>query len=510
MNTFINKKSLFGAVATAAVSLSLIGCGSESPKCLDCFEVRVDPGSRSLEIVTGLIGLNIQAPEIAALDPVSESLEGLGEIYISDNDADYLGTRSTSSSASGSNGSNNGSGGNDGGNGGGSGGDDEDEDDYDPNDDVAAEDHVNNSAGLATVSTDGFTNALGGVVIAGMLGDIPAATEATSTAIALLGGQDFVGSILGASEAFQQLGPDGAENPLEGIGEGFADLIAGVIDETGQIDPSDFAEVAGDAIALLDEARNAAEIADLVIISNGTTDAINAFEAPDLNGAALLEALAVLDDALGLGDLELAGEAAAVVAALTATPELIGNPADLAAAIQAQAGLDDALGADLAAPEARLELVDQISQTVTNVNQFILGLIPETDEPVFDPLVGAIITATNAMETIAGTDPSGTILDALANDLDGSLVAETAARALANAYNDTFTLVLPIRDDAPEVAAALDDAMNNVDNVMTLGLSGLFDPVGAALQPIYDCLESESPEEARDALQGNGSSQCVQ
>lgn len=508
MNTFINKKSLFGAVATAAVSLSLIGCGSESPKCLDCFEVRVDPGSRSLEIVTGLIGLNIQAPEIAALDPVSESLEGLGEIYITENDASYLGSRSNGSSASGSGADNGGSNGNGGSNNNGTGGNDDE--DYDPNDDVAAEDHVNNSAGLATVSTDGFTNALGGVVIAGMLGDIPAATKATGTAIALLGGQDFVGSIIGASEAFQQLGPDGAENPLEGMGEAFADLIGGAINDDGEIDPSLFADLAGDAIALLDETRNAAEIADLVIISNATTDAINAYEAPDLNGAALLEALAVLDDALALGDLELAGNAAAVVAALTATPELIGNPADLATAVQDQAGLDLALIADLSAPEARLELVDQISKTVTNVNQFILGLIPETDEPVFDPLVGAIITATNALETIAGTDPSGTILDALANDLDGSLVAETAARALANAYNDTFTLVLPIRDDAPELAAALDDAMNNVDNVMTLGLSGLFDPVGAALQPIYDCLESESPEEARDALQGNGSSQCVQ
>lgn len=490
MKTIINKKSIFGAVATATVSLSLLGCGSESPTCTSCIEVRVDPGSRTLELATGLVGLDVQAPHVAALDPVSDTLEGMGEIYISDNAATYLGARGNGASAN-----------NNGGNA---------DEEYDPNDDIAADTHVANSAGLAAISTDGFTNALGGIASAGLIGDLSAATEATGTAIALLAGGDFIGSIIGASEAFDQLAPEGADNPMQGMDSNFIGLIDSVMNEAGQIDPAQFADIASDAISLLDDARNAAEIADLIIISNGTTDALQAAATPDLAGGALFEALAALDDALALGDLELAGNAAAIVAAITATPELIGNPADLVAATLALTGLDAALGADLAAPEARLELVDQISQTVTNVNQFILGLIPETDEPVFDPLVGAIITATNALETIAGTDPEGTILEALANDVDGSLVAQTAARALANAYDDTFTLVLPIKEDAPELAAALDNAKDGVVNVLSLGLGGLFDPVAAALQPIYDCVESKSDDGARNSLQGNGNGQCVQ
>lgn len=481
MKVLTRTRSTVGAIATAIAAFSLIGCGQESPTCLTCASAGLNAGARTLTVETALVGLNVQAPAIAALDPVSEPLEGFGEIYISENAATYLGSRGSASANDNSD-------------------DDSDDPNHDPNDDIPGDVHVANSAGLSSLSVDGFTNALGGVVVAGLLGDIPAATEATGAALALIGGSDFIGSMVGASAAFKQLSPNETQNPLAGTGQKVTDFVSDFLGADGQINPNRFSEFVSGAVAVLDEVRNAAEIGDLLIISNQTIPASQQFHHPELTALTL---------ALRLGDLEDAGEAAIDLANLI-TPDLIGDPGNIDAAIEDRDALIAAFADDLTLPAARRELLAQIAQTATNLNQLVLGIIPETDEPVFDPLVGAIITATNALETIAGTDPDGTILDALGNDLDGSLVAETAARALANAYDDTFTLVLPIKEDAPDLAAALDNAKDRSDEVVALGLGGLFDSVGGALQPIYDCLDAGSEAEAQEALQGGGDSQCVQ
>lgn len=224
----------------------------------------------------------------------------------------------------------------------------------------------------------------------------------------------------------------------------------------------------------------------------------------------LSPSLADLQTALQAGNLETALGEAQVLIPLAGLPSLL---AELGLVNSPLSGLlpdvTTALGGDFSNPTDRADVIELLAEVVSTVNELLLGLIPHSLDPTFDPLVGAIVALTNLLDNVGGNPAGTSVADALVNDLDGEQTGTAIAVALRGLFGDLFTGVFPVTEITNDMAVALADSSDAITDITAEGVSGVLTPITDTLAPIVTCLEAVEPVgSAIDSLLGLGDAAC--
>ena len=153
-------------------------------------------------------------------------------------------------------------------------------------------------------------------------------------------------------------------------------------------------------------------------------------------------------------------------------------------------------------PTNRQDVILAIEAVIVELNRTLLGLIPPTLDPRYDPLVGLIITLTNLLANTAGDGQDTTIAEAFVGNLDGDATAASIGTAYAQMIDDIFTLVFPVSEVSAEADQALRDSAAGVGDLATGGIAAILTPVTSVIGPMVTCLEALLATEATADLLG--------
>ena len=404
-------------------------------------------------------------------------------------------------------------------------------------------------------------------------GDTTAAETAISDVFTTLVADDLAATANALASQFGAEFP-AAANPFTALATQFDTLLSTVSDGQGNISVANIESASDIAQGALDSLIAAVEVMELLSIAEQSGVSLTAvqdltgavIDIPDLVGSDIVVGNAVLDNIspaftdmsnallaadaddvpgtfatissaasslisatnLGLSglDTQLTTVASTIdtldptgalgLAALIPSLTDLGLPAGLDLSSDPLASVASNLNTSVAAlnvadtPQNRQDVINAVDDVVNTVNQVILGLLPQTLDPKYDPIVGAIIALTNLLDNTGGDGQDPTIAQALAGDLDGEATAEAISQAYVAFVDDVFTLVLPLSEVDAELDQALEDAAVAAGNLGTTGLNEVITPVTTILTPIITCLESEAADSAAAELVGTSSTTgCV-
>lgn len=375
---------------------------------------------------------------------------------------------------------------------------------------------LNGALSELTEALNSAQNSLGTAITESLTGNDSDAAGAISDVINNLIGGDLQAVVSQLSNAFGAEFPL-ADNPFEGL-NGDLNIIDSAFGSSGVISPALLDNAVAVLQPVLDSIGLGIEAAELLSIAEAAQAGLDDIAArPDLVPGVVAHPLTTLSPGLGdllsalqSGDLQTALGEAQTLATLTALPSiltelgLLSNPlADLIP------NLSNATTSDFSDPAERAVVIHLLADVVSTINEVLLGLIPYSVDPAFDPLVGAIIAVTNLLDNVGGNPEGTSIAEALVNNLDGEQTATAIGNSLRDLFSDLFNGVFPVTEITNDMALALTDTSNAIADLAEDGLLGLLTPLTDVLAPIVACLDNVDPVgSAVDSLLGLGDDSC--
>ncbi|MDD9892063.1 MAG: hypothetical protein OXT49_00940 [Gammaproteobacteria bacterium] len=376
--------------------------------------------------------------------------------------------------------------------------------------------NLNGAVSELVNALNGAQQTLGEALNQALAGDNTAANSEVSDTLLNLFSGDLKDAVNQLSAAFLAQFP-AANDPFASI-VGNLDIAAAAFGGSGEISPALLDNAVGVLQPLLTSVGLGVETIELLSMAEALQTGLDDIAGrPDLVPgvvphplSSLSPTLTALQTAVQSGDLQTALGEAQTLVPLAGLPSLL---TELGLLSNPLSGLlpdiTNASSSDLNDPANRADVIELLADVVGTVNEILLGLIPHSVDPTFDPLVGAIIAITNLLDNVGGNPEGTSVAEALVGNLDGEQTSTALANSLRDLFNDLFTGVFPVTEITNDVALALGDTTTAAADITEEGLAGLLTPLTDVLAPMIACLDNVEPVgSAVDSLLGLGDGSC--